>query len=157
MAGNPNLWPPAVRQACYELRAQGLTVTEIPVELAKRFGADVTPSMQTVWRWLVSPEAQALVREAESRIRAIATNETLDLVPSAYDGLRQALAAGDAKAADASSRVIVNLTRGFLAERVELTPPKTVDGDAELANLLARHGVSVTQPVIKPDLSQSGV
>ena len=80
----------------------------------------------------------------KSRIRASAAAESLELVPLAYDGVRAALASGDLKSADAGSRVIVNLTRGFLSERIELAPPKTVETADELAAILARNGVLLT-------------
>ena len=80
------------------------------------------------------------MRQAESRIRATAAQEAAELVPLTYAGMRTALAEGDYKAVDAYSRAVVNMTRGFIQERIEV---QTAGPDApdELTQLLKRHGV----------------
>ena len=135
------VWPPAAKQRAYELRAQGDTIHEIADKLAQEF--DHSPSYITVYRWLASDEAKPLIAAATERVKAIWVTRTLDTVGNVYDGLEEAVAARDAKAVDSWSRAIVALTRGFVADRVELEPPKAVGGDAELRSLLAAHGVNL--------------
>lgn len=137
-------WPTGMREVIYELRAQGMTLREIDAALPARFPGSPTPDYRTIHHWLTDPTANALVRQAETRIRAIATQRTVDVIGNTYDGLAEAIAQRDAKSVDAWSRAVVNLTRGFVQDRLEVAAPP---GDAvdELAGLLKRHGVSLAQ------------
>lgn len=147
-------WATGLKETVYQLRAQGMTTREIEAELPHRFPDAPTPSDTMIWRWLSDPEALPLVKQAEARIRATAAGQAADLVPMAFAGVRAALAQGDLKSADAGSRVIVNLTRGFIQDRIEVTAP-VVDAPDELAGLLARHGVALEQRVNAPRLSET--
>lgn len=133
-------WPTGLKDVVYQLRAQGMTTRDIEAELKTRFPAQRTPDDSTIWRWLTDPEAAAAVQQDTARIRAIAAAQSRELVPLAYAGVRDALAAGDLKSADAGSRVIVNLTRGFIRDQIEVSEP-TKDATDELVALLKRHAV----------------
>lgn len=138
------LWNPALKQEAYELRVQGLTPQDIADTLAQRHGLEIAPSRVTIWRWLTSEEAKPLLQLVEHRVRAKVAHAADALLGDTYDAIGNAIAAGDLKSADAGSRVVVNLTRGIITERVEMTAPKTSGDSDELARLLATHGVTLT-------------
>ena len=135
-------YPTAMRDLVYELRAQGLTTRDIASTLSTRFPDQPIPDHTAIWRWLTDPEANALVKQAETRIRAIVTQQTADVIADTYGGYRAALGDGDYRAVDAYSRAIVNLTRGFVQERVEVTT-SAPDDDNEFLALMKRHGMSL--------------
>ena len=144
MAGHTNLTDPVIKQRIIELRAQGHTLEEIETALREQYGRDAAGcSISTVRRFLISDEARPLVAIAEQRIRATVAQETSELVPKAFQALRGALEAGEARDADSYGRVVTALTRGFVAERVEMTPPKTTSDLDELTALLMTHGVKL--------------
>lgn len=147
-------WATGLRDTVYQLRAQGLSTHEIEAQLPSHFPNTPTPNQATIWRWLADPEASAVVSQAASRIRAIVSQRTHDVIDKAYERLAGAMEKDDFRAADAYSRAVVNLTRGFVQDRIEVSAP-VVDAPDELANLLARHGVALEQRVNAPRSSET--
>lgn len=144
-------FPTGCREVVYQLRAQGMTFRDIAQALPERFPNASTPDFRTIHGWLTDPEASALVRQAETRIRATVAHAAADLVPETFAGIKTALADGDYRAVDAYSRAVVNMTRGFIQERLEVTAG-AADAPDELATLLTRHGVQLEQRVTPPAL-----
>ena len=127
-----------VKRRVFELRSQGMAFQDIATTLGEEFG--VAAPARTVANWCYSPDGRSLIEHAKAQLAAVLADRSNVALPRVYDAIDDAIERGDAKAVDALSRSVVNLTRGLIAEKVELTPAHqdTVD---ELAALLARHGV----------------
>ena len=126
----------------YQLRAQGLTTREIETTLKPTFQGQETPSDTQIWRWLTDPEADALVKREESKIRAVITQRVGEILPDAYSALAEAVSTRNAKDADAYSRAVVNMTRGFVREQLDVsTGERKVDAVDELTAIALRHGI----------------
>ena len=137
------VWPSDLKQRVIELRASGATIGEISETVRAEFGQG--PNESTVWKWITDPEAISALRVAESRIRARVAQHTAEVIGKAYTKLEAALDRGDLRAADCGARVVMNLTRGIVGERHEIVAPRSTADPDELAQLLARHGVKLTQ------------
>ena len=136
------VWPLEMKQDAYELSVQGFTSRQIEAELRTRYGSS-SPSDSTILAWLHDPDAQPVLDRIRHRVKSIVAHRTNATLNKLYDRLDEALDGGDLRQVDAGARAVVGLTRGFVADRVELEPPKAVGGDTELRALLAAHGVNL--------------
>ena len=137
------VWPVALKHEAYALSVQGHTTRQIAAILLEKHGRAEAPSSATVQRWLSEPEAQPVIDSIRKRVAANVAIRADEMLDSVFDTIAQKLVEGDLRQVDAGSRAIVNLTRGIVADRVELEPPKAVGGDQELRALLAAHGVNL--------------
>lgn len=143
MAKSTSQYTDDLKRRAYEHRAQGLSWNEVRLKVLEETEVDVP--VKTLQTWGSRPEGKALIAELREQLRAIVDDRSHAIVPKLYDGLEQATAAGDAKSADAWSRAIVNVTRGVVGDRHEIVAAKTTSDPDELAQLLARHGVTLSE------------
>ena len=132
-----------LKPQAFVLRAQGLSFRRIARVLKNR-GTPVPA--RTLNHWAVSAEGAPLIEQLSAQLRAGMHEQAAEVVPALFRKIRAAARDGDAKAADAWSRAIANITRGIVADKVEVTPPSGPTDDRELAALLARHGVMLNVP-----------
>lgn len=114
---------------------------------------NVTVPVKTVQHWSYRPEARELITPLREQLWAMVDERSHAVVPKVYDKLEAPLDANDAKAADALSRTLVNLTRGVVADRHEITPTPAVMDRDELAEILARHSVTLPERPVGTRLS----
>jgi len=137
--------PTELRHEAFLLRAQGYSFRRIARVLAER-GTPVPA--RTLQHWAVSREGAPLIEQLTAQLRAGMQEAASAVVPTLFRKIRAAAKAGDARSADQWSRAIVNVTKGIIADKVEVTPGQP-DGPDELAALLMRHGVQLEQRVLE--------
>lgn len=140
MGGSEQEYSPEMKRRAFELRGQGVSFRAIANRLGEETG--VAPPARTIANWCYSVAGRALIEHAKAQLAATLADRSNHALPRVYDALDDALERGDAKAVDALSRSVVNLTRGLIADKVEVTPGHQ-DTDDELLALLARHGVTL--------------
>lgn len=141
MAESVERYPVELKHEAFLLRAQGYSFRRIARILAAR-GTPVPA--RTLGHWAVSREGAPLIEQLTAQLRAGMQEAASAVVPTLFRKIRAAAKAGDAKSADAWSRAIVNVTKGIVPDRLEVTPG-TPDAPDELAHLLARHGMQLEQ------------
>ena len=130
-----------LRRAVFALRAQGLSFLEVCAQIKQDFNGLVLPP-RTAQNWCLS--AKDLIAQLRDRVIAQATERAQAVTPALFDRIEDAARDNDAKAADAWSRAITNLTRHLVGERIEVSNQAPESPD-ELAALLMRHGVTLEQ------------
>ena len=130
-----------LKRAVYALRAQGLSFAEIAVQVKQDFHGLVLPP-RTAQNWCLA--RKDLIAQLREHVIAQATERAQAVTPALFDRIEDAARENDAKAADAWSRAIANLTRHLVGERIEVSNQAPESPD-ELAELMRRHGVSLEQ------------
>ena len=139
--GNPE-YTHTLKMRAFAARSEGLSFREISEVLKNELGLTVPPT--TIHGWCQGHETQQLIRDLRDRVIAQATERAHAVTPALFDRIEDAARDNDAKAADAWSRAITNLTRHLVGERVELMT-SVPDSSDELSALLDRHGVLLEQ------------
>jgi hypothetical protein len=129
----------SLKHRALELRASGLSWPEVREKLHAEVGVAVPA--RTLAHWGASAEGRAMIAELREQLVATIADRAHSAVPAVYDRLDVAIASGEARDVDMLARALTNLTRGLVADRIEMAPPKGPESIDELASLLARHGV----------------
>lgn len=141
--GSPG-FPTGMRDVVIQLRAQGFTLRDITAQLPDHFPGARIPTFSTLWEWVSDPESAPLVEQERSKIRAGYVAGAREVMPRMFERIAEALDSNETQKVRDLSQAMAAVTRGIVADRVEVSPDRKLDALEELSQIALRHGLSVS-------------